>query len=253
MRKITDAKIDDWWIRKKISQTRKKKKKNLSILWKRADIELQSVSVHYERLKTSPSLMLRLVYLHRFTSSGVILWGTFHAAVAFAPFLLILLKSGPTDDETFLPFSGSLWNRFLIFFRAEKTVRSLGLWFRGVCRSAYHISRYENKRHDHFQKMSSTYHVLCNTRRMKWGSFQDVRPCQSLAGRVSLIHARTGGEIIINMLGFSVLFSEAAWWWRREQLSNSPLTVKHKVSGSERGTPTFISFTAAPPVALKET
>lgn len=31
-----------------------------------------------------------------------------HAAVAFAPFLLILLKSGPTDDETFWSFSGPL-------------------------------------------------------------------------------------------------------------------------------------------------
>lgn len=48
-----------------------------------------------------------------------------HAAVAFAPFLLILLKSGPTDDETFLPFSGSLLNRFLIF-KAEKTSAHLG-------------------------------------------------------------------------------------------------------------------------------
>lgn len=38
----------------------------------------------------------------------------------------------------------------------------------------------------------------------------------------------------------------------KEQLSNSPLTVKHKVSGSERETPTFISVTAIP-VALKET
>lgn len=81
-----------------------------------------------------------------------------HAAVAFASFLLILLKSGPTDDETFLPFSGSLWNCFLIF-KAEKTARSLG--FRGARRSAYHVSRRVNKRHDHFQKMSSTYHVVC--------------------------------------------------------------------------------------------
>lgn len=31
-----------------------------------------------------------------------------------------------------------------------------------------------------------------------------------------------------------------------EPLSNSPLTEKHKVSGSERETPTFISFTAIP-------
>ncbi len=39
----------------------------------------------------------------------------------------------------------------------------------------------------------------------------------------------------------------------KEQLSNSPLlTVKHKVSGSERETPTFIPFTAIP-AGLKET
>lgn len=33
--------------------------------------------------------------------------------------------------------------------------------------------------------------------------------------------------------------------------SNSPLIVKHKVFGSQRGNPTFFSFTAIP-VALKE-
>lgn len=37
----------------------------------------------------------------------------------------------------------------------------------------------------------------------------------------------------------------------KEQLSNSPLTVKHKVSGSEGGTPTLISLTATP-LGVKE-
>lgn len=38
------------------------------------------------------------------------------AAAAFASFLLILVKSRPTDDETFLPFCGPSSKRFLIFF-----------------------------------------------------------------------------------------------------------------------------------------
>lgn len=37
----------------------------------------------------------------------------------------------------------------------------------------------------------------------------------------------------------------------KEQLSNSPLTVKHKVSGSERETPTFISFTPTPAACMR--
>ena len=81
-----------------------------------------------------------------------------HAAVAFAPFLLILLKSGPTDDETFLPFSGSLWKRFLIFTAGKK--RPLACASSRPRIRSYHISRNENKRHDHFQKMSSTYHSV---------------------------------------------------------------------------------------------
>lgn len=144
-----------------------------------------------QNLSRSPSLMLRLVYLHRFTSFGVILRENFHAAVAFAPFLLILVKSGPTDDETFLPFSGSLWKRFLIF-KAEKNVRSFA--FRGVYGSAYHISRNENKRHNHFQKMSSTYHTVCNA-----GGWSEAAPgCETLSavtGRFSLIHTYTVREI----------------------------------------------------------
>lgn len=39
----------------------------------------------------------------------------------------------------------------------------------------------------------------------------------------------------------------------KEQLSNSPLTVKHKVSGSERRTPTFISFNCDPRWHLQAT
>lgn len=46
-----------------------------------------------------------------------------------------------------------------------------------------HISRNENKRHDHFQKMSSTYHIVCNT-----GGWGEAAPgCETssaVAGRV---------------------------------------------------------------------
>lgn len=92
-------------------------------------------------MSRSPSSMQRLVYLRRFASFWRhFVWGGgnyIRAAAASDPFFLILFKSGPTDDETFfLPCSGSLWNRFLIF-KAETNVRSFG--FRGVCGSAYHI------------------------------------------------------------------------------------------------------------------
>lgn len=172
----------------------RQKKKNLSILWQRSAIELQSISVHYERLKTCPD---RLHWCCVLSTSTVLpplvsfCRGKNHAAVAFAPFLLILLKSGPTDDETFLPFSGSLWKRFLIF-KAQKNVRSFA--FHGVYWSAYHITRNENKRHDHFQKMSSTYHIVCNT-----GGWSEAAPgCETVsaeAQRFSLIQTYTGGEI----------------------------------------------------------
>lgn len=63
------------------------------------------------------------------------------AAAAFASLLLILVKSRPTDDETFLPFCGPSSKRFLIFFpplsfKAETNVPSFA--FRGVRGSAYH-------------------------------------------------------------------------------------------------------------------
>lgn len=163
-----------------------RKKINLSILWKRSAIELQSISVHYERLKTCPD---RLHWCCVFSTSTVspplvsFCRKNFHAAVAVAfaaPFLLILLKSRPTDDETFLPFSGSLWKRFLIF-KAEKNVRSFA--FRGVYGSAYHISRNENtKGTTTSKKMSSTYHIVCNTRRwVEVRQLRDVGPCQAAA------------------------------------------------------------------------
>lgn len=155
----------------------KPKKKSFNIvetIWYRAAKYFCSLWA-IQNLSKSTSLMLRLVCLHRFTSFSVILKEkNFHVAFAFAPFLLILVKSGPTDDETFLPFSGSLWKRFLIF-KAEKNVRSFA--FRGVYRSAYHISRNENKRHDHFQKMSSTYHIVCNA-----GGWSEAAPgCETLS------------------------------------------------------------------------
>lgn len=112
-----------------------------------------------------------------------------HAAVAFAPFLLILLKSGPTDDETFLPFSGSLWKRFLIF-KAEKNVRSFA--FRCVHRSAYPEMKTKGtttskKCHQHI--------ILYATPADEVRQLQDVRPCQPRPGGFSLIQTRTGGEI----------------------------------------------------------
>lgn len=146
-----------------------------------------------QNLSRSPSLMLRLIYLHRFTSFGVILWGkkNNHAAVAFAPFLLILLKSGPTDDETFLPFSGSLWNRFLIF-KAEKTSAHLGF----VALTDPHITYPDMKTKGTTTSKKCHQHIiLWATPAAEVRQLQDVRPCQSCPGGFSLIHTQTGGEI----------------------------------------------------------
>lgn len=114
-----------------------------------------------------------------------------HAAVAFAPFLLILLKSGPTDDETFLPFSGSLWNRFLIF-KAEKTSAHLGF----VALADPHITYPDMKTKGTTTSKKCHQHIiLWATPAAEVRQLQDVRPCQSWPGGFSLIHTQTGGEI----------------------------------------------------------
>lgn len=173
-----------------------KAEKNLSILWKRSDIELQSISVHYERLKTCPD---RLHWCCVSSTSTVLAPSVSfcerknnnHAAVAFAPFLLILLKSGPTDDETFLPFSGSLWNRFLIF-KAEKTSAHLGF----VALADPHITYPDMKTKGTTTSKKCHQHIiLWATPAAEVRQLQDVRPCQSWPGGFSLIHTQTGGEI----------------------------------------------------------
>lgn len=152
-----------------------------------------------------------------------LLWCQNHAAVAFAPFLLILLKSGPTDDETFLPFSGSLWKRFLIF-KAEKNVRSFAFQSRPQSQiriSHITISRNENKRHDHhFQKMSSTYHIVCSSNTGGWG--EAAPGCEDLVSRevfCSHSHDFTPEAKYNQHVGLFRLFSPAAWWWWRRRSS----------------------------------
>lgn len=149
--------------------------------------------------------MLRPIYL-RLTSFGVILLCVTeeknHAAVVFLPFLLILLKSRPTDDETFLQFSGSLWKRFLIF-TAEKNDRSFAS--RCVHGSAYHISRNENKRHDHFQKFSSTDQIVRNTG--GWGEAAPGCETSSTVAAEDYSHSQSHRRWNINSKrGFSVFF-----------------------------------------------
>lgn len=113
-------KLIEWWIRKISKKGRKEIAFSMvKTIWHEA-VKCFCSLWATQNLSRSSSSMLRLVYLRRFTSLGVILRETIHA-VAFDPFFLVLLKSGPTDDETFLPFSGSLWNRFLIFQSSAKT------------------------------------------------------------------------------------------------------------------------------------
>ena len=168
--------------KKKISQSRKKKLKKISqycrndllssckvFLFIMSDSKLVQIAFIDAASHLPPPLHLLWCHPARGETEE-----KNHAAVAFAPFLLILLKSGPTDDETFLPFSGSLWKRFLIFTAGKK--RPLACASSRPRIRSYHISRNENKRHDHFQKMSSTYHsvsvcvCVLVRRRMRWGS-----------------------------------------------------------------------------------
>lgn len=145
--------------------------------------------------------------------------GTIHTAVAFALFFLILLKSGPTtDDETFfLPFSGSLWNRFLIFSRqgVEEggNVRSSSSW----C-SASWVSRGENR-----SLKKYIIHLLLSVRqkhrrmkKKKWGSSRMWDPPDSAAvdsPPFLLLSFTTQPLTKYNQhAGLSPLFSEAPWW-----------------------------------------
>lgn len=114
-----------WLVNKKPPSSKGKKS---SILWKCSTIKLQSVCVHYEPYRTCPDRLHWCQVLS--ASSGVILsGGNNHAVVAFAPFLLILLKSGPTDDETFLPFSLCLSENASSFSKNIKKPMSAHLRF----------------------------------------------------------------------------------------------------------------------------
>lgn len=169
-----------------------KHKKNHSILQERSAIELQSIHVHYERLKTCPD---RLHWCCVSSASTVLppLVSFCREKKNHAPFLFILLKSGPTDDETFLPFSWSFMKTLPHFrsrIKCPLACVSLISWIR--------ISRNENKRHDHFQKMSSTYHTECNT-----GGWGEAAPgCESLSDVVGVVFSHSHlhrRRIIINM------------------------------------------------------
>lgn len=108
----------------------------------------------------------------------------------------------------------------------------------------------ENKRHDRFPPKKQNWHqrvVSYAAPADEVRQLQDVRPpWPGLSNRegFALIHAsHAGGETRTTRGAFPSFF----WGcMMKEQLSSSPLAVKHKVSGSERGTPTFISLTAIP-------
>lgn len=187
MQNKCNAKIDDWWLKKS-----PKKRKNLSILWKRSAIELQSISVHYERLKTCPD---RLHWCCVLSTSTVL-----PPLVSFCTGKLCCccICSFPSHfAQIRAQGRRDLLAIFWVFmktlphFQSRKNVHSFA--FRCVHWSAYHISRNENKRHDHFQKMSSTYHIVCNT-----GGWGEAAPgCETLSavtGGFSLIQTYTGGE-----------------------------------------------------------
>lgn len=149
----------------------------------------------------SPSLTLRLSLpfcLLRCHSVGE----PSHAAAALDPFLLILLRSGPTDDDTFLPFSGSLWKRFLIF-TAEKKPNNTPL----VCvhRSAYPAIKTKG----HFEKnISST----CHTERDRYAATPGCESLSSVVAGRAFLSFRLAPVPKYNHAGLFRLFSQAAWW-----------------------------------------
>lgn len=170
-----------------------KHKKNHSILYSRSAIELQSITVHYERLKTCPD---RLHWCCVSSASTVL-----PPLVSFCRKKKIILLSfsfysnpGPRTTRPSCHFLGLLWKRFLIVGAAEWNVRSSARrWFHG---SAY--PEMKTKGTTTSKKMSSTYHTERNT-----GGWGEAAPgCESLSaveGVVfshSLLHRR---RIIINM------------------------------------------------------
>ena len=136
-------------------------RKYLSIRGKRSETKLQSIYVHYERHKTCPDCLHRCCVS---STSTVFLWchsvkkNSCRCSTGPFPSHFAQIRAHGRRDLLAI-----LWvfMKSLPHFQSRKNVRSFG--FRGVHRSAYHILRYENKRHDRFQKMSSTYHFLCNT------------------------------------------------------------------------------------------
>lgn len=81
-------KADEWLTRKFAgARNKRKRKKNLSLLWKRSDIELQSISVHHERLKTCADR------LH---------WCCVSSTSSFTPFGVILsdLKNNDNSNKS---------------------------------------------------------------------------------------------------------------------------------------------------------
>lgn len=94
-------------------------------------------------------------------------------------------------------------------FQSRKNVRSFA--FRGVRRSAYHISRNENKRHDHFENCHQ-HIMLCATPADEKRQLQDVRLCQPWPEGFLSFRLFTPVAKYNQHVGLFRLLSEAAWW-----------------------------------------
>lgn len=179
-----------------------------------------------------------------------------HAAVvAFAPFLLILLKSGPTDDETFLPFSGSLWKRFLIFKSRKKKKKKKkhhsSAHLRLRPRTDPHITYPEMKtKGTTTSKKKCHQHIIfvCNSRRMRWGSsrmWDLVSPCGPW--RFFSPFTLTPAAKYNQHVGLFRLFSWAAWWRSSCLIHRWPWSTKCL---AQRGKPRRSSHSHAIPEPL---
>lgn len=178
-----------------------------------------------QNLSISPSLMLQLIYLHRF----YLLWCHYVRGVKSCCCCICSFPShftqirGPRTTRPSCHFLG-LYENASSFSKQtkkkrekKKNVRSFA--FRRVRADPphYHIlSRGENKRHDHFQKknvINISYCVQQHRRRMRWG------------GSRMWDHVSRGREVFLSPglgltplakynqhVGLFRLFSEAAWW-----------------------------------------
>lgn len=236
-----------WWIRKSL-----KSRKLFWILWKRSAVELRSISVHSERLQTCPDRLHRCCVL----STAAVLPPL--VSFCWEEKIMLLLRwllsfsfysnLGPTDDETFLPFSGSFWKCFLIFRAYTKKTPLICVAWRSRIRIS-HIPKWKTTKKTPplpKEKISSTYHVVCDAA----DELQAAPGCETSAAGRCCSRSLTPVANHNQHVGLFRLVSEATRCRSRCLIHRWPWSTK--CPGSKREIPTLIP-SAEIPVSLKET